>query len=265
MALTAAQQEARAGRVTASFIPYLMKGDEKRILEKWRELVGDPAYQRVDEIDPWLSHYGTVMEAILLDWRQRKTGAPIGRRGEVVYHREKPWAACTLDGFSANESAVIQCKTAHRWRNVDQLVPHYTWQVLFEVGCTGAERGILYISDGGLEPQDYEVARDPVAEAAMWERAEAFNRCLETLTPPFALPAMAAPVKAEKIVDMRSSNSWAEHAATWLRTREPAKENETATKELKALVPADAARTFGHGVTIARDKANRLSVRETKP
>lgn len=265
MTLTAAQRDARAGRVTASFLPYLMAGDEAKIVDKWRELVGDPNWIDTWDGDPWLTHYGSAMEPILLNWREHKTGLKITRRGEVVYHATRPWAACTLDGFSLTENAVIQAKTANRWAPLATLIPKYSWQVLWEVAVTGADRGIIYLSDGGLEPEDREVERDAAKEAEMWARAEAFNRCVETLTPPFPLPPVDAPVKTEKVADMGKSNSWAEHAGIWLATREAARQNESARREITALVPADAARAEGHGVTVSRNKAGHLSVRESKP
>ena len=44
MALTAEQQKHREDKITASFLPYLMAGDEKKILTEWQRIVGDPNY-----------------------------------------------------------------------------------------------------------------------------------------------------------------------------------------------------------------------------
>lgn len=59
---------------------------------------------------------------------------------------------------------------------------------------------------------------------------------------------------------MVASNSWAELAATYLRTREAHGEHELAKAELKELIPEDAKEATGHGIKTKRSKsgANQL-------
>jgi hypothetical protein len=52
---------------------------------------------------------------------------------------------------------------------------------------------------------------------------------------------------------MVTSNSWAEVAASYLRTREAHGEHELAKAELKKLVPEDAKEAVGHGIEVRRD------------
>ena len=58
---------------------------------------------------------------------------------------------------------------------------------------------------------------------------------------------------------MSSSNSWAEFAGIFLRTREAYAEHERAKAELKALVPEDAREASGHGIRARRSKAGAIS------
>jgi hypothetical protein len=64
---------------------------------------------------------------------------------------------------------------------------------------------------------------------------------------------------AIRVVEMSSSNSWAEFAATYCRTRPAFLEHEKAKAELKALIPEDAKEAFGHGVRAKRSKAGAVS------
>ena len=55
-------------------------------------------------------------------------------------------------------------------------------------------------------------------------------------------------IEAVRIIDMSSSNSWAEFAGIFCRTRSAFLQHENAKAELKALVPEDAKEAIGHGV-----------------
>jgi hypothetical protein len=62
-----------------------------------------------------------------------------------------------------------------------------------------------------------------------------------------------------RIVDMSSSNAWAEFAAIFSRTRPAYLEHEQAKAELKTLVPEDARQAIGHGVRAKRSKSGAIS------
>jgi hypothetical protein len=58
---------------------------------------------------------------------------------------------------------------------------------------------------------------------------------------------------------MTSSNSWAELAATFRRTRPAFQEHEGAKADLKKLVPEDAKEAMGHGLRAKRSKSGAIS------
>ena len=66
-------------------------------------------------------------------------------------------------------------------------------------------------------------------------------------------------LEAVRVVDMSSSNSWAELAATYLRTRAAHQDHESAKAELKKLVPEDAREASGHGLRAKRSKSGAIS------
>lgn len=261
--LTPAQIEARDGKLTASRVACLMNGDEAKIRNLWREMIGDPDFVPDDLSGVWAVQLGTCTEGLHLDWIEGKSG-PVTRRGEVVVHPDIEWAACTLDGWDEGLGCPIECKHVGGFEPRDRIVTRYMPQLHWQMLVTGADRAILSVIEGAKEPSSDEVTLDADYAAELMRRATAFMACVQTLTPPVALPAIAAPVVPERTVDMGCSNEWGEHAATWLETRDAAKKAASAEKSIKALVPDDAKRAHGAGVEVTRDKAGRLSLKEQK-
>jgi hypothetical protein len=66
-------------------------------------------------------------------------------------------------------------------------------------------------------------------------------------------------IEAIRIVDMSTSNSWAEFAALFRSTRGAYLDHERAKTELKALMPDDAKEAIGHGVRAKRSKSGAVS------
>jgi hypothetical protein len=79
---------------------------------------------------------------------------------------------------------------------------------------------------------------------------------VETGEPPslFGLEPPKPRIEAVRIVDMSSSNAWAEFSAIFARTRPAYLAHEKAKAELKSLVPEDAQQAVGHGVRARRSK-----------
>jgi hypothetical protein len=61
------------------------------------------------------------------------------------------------------------------------------------------------------------------------------------------------------VVDMSSSNAWAEFAGQFRETRDAILKHESAKTELKALMPEDAREAVGHGVRARRSKSGAIS------
>lgn len=264
--LTAEQLRQREGKLTASRIGILMGGDERELLDLWREMVGDPSYQPEDLSGVWPIRLGEATEQANLDWYEYKTGRKLTRRGEVVICPAADWAAATLDGWDASYPGPIDCKHVGGFEPREKIVARYTPQLFWQMIVTGGRWSALSIIEGAREPVIEEVPWDAGYAAELWRRAEAFMECVTTLTPPVVLAPVAAPVAPEKFrdVDMSMNNAWAAYAADWLEHHPAAKKFETAAKELKALIEGDVGKATGHGVVVKRDKANRLSISATK-
>jgi hypothetical protein len=77
--------------------------------------------------------------------------------------------------------------------------------------------------------------------------------CLFNIEPP------RPRLEAVRTVDMNTSNSWAEFAAVFRRTRSAYHEHEDAKAGLKKLVPEDAKEALGHGLRAKRSKNGAIS------
>jgi hypothetical protein len=75
----------------------------------------------------------------------------------------------------------------------------------------------------------------------------------------FGVEAPRPRVEAVRVVDMSASNSWAEFAGVFCRTRDAFLNHEAAKVELKKLVPEDAKEAMGHGVRAKRSKSGAIS------
>lgn len=260
--LTEEQQRLRAGKVTASFVPYLLAGDEAKIMREWQRLVDAPDYEPEDLSASWPVAFGSWIEPFALDWHQAKTGRALTRRGEVVTHPEMGHVACTLDAYRADDCCVIDCKAPGMWRKLDDVRAHYTPQMVVQRACVGAECAALLVVHGGSEPTECPIEWDAEYEAAVWSRIAWFWNCVQELVAPVAVAPVAAPVPPVKTYDMAGSNAWSVQAGAWLAHRDAAKAFTAAEKELKALVPADAKRAHGAGIECKRAKNGAVTIKE---
>src|SRR4051812_2101282 len=92
-------------------------------------------------------------------------------------------------------------------------------------------------------------------------KAPGFWRCVETGDQPhlFGIEPPRPKIEALRIVDMSASNSWAEFAGVYCKTRSAYLEHDAAKAELKKLMPEDAKEAVGHGVRAKRSKSGAIS------
>ena len=75
----------------------------------------------------------------------------------------------------------------------------------------------------------------------------------------FGVDPPRARIEAVRIVDMSTSNAWAEFSNVFRRTRVAYLEHENAKTELKGLMPEDAKEATGHGIRAKRSKSGAVS------
>jgi hypothetical protein len=88
-----------------------------------------------------------------------------------------------------------------------------------------------------------------------------FWRCVESGETPalFGIHPPRPRIEALRIVDMSTSNAWAEFADVFIRTREAHLEHEKARAALKSLMPEDAQQAIGQGLRAKRSKSGSIS------
>ena len=109
---------------------------------------------------------------------------------------------------------------------------------------------------GGNHP-----SADPLYQHLLLTAEKKFWRCVETGEPPrlFGIEPPRPRIEAVRIVDMSSSNAWAEFANLFRSTREAHLEHERSKSELKSLMPEDAKEAIGHGIRAKRSKSGAVS------
>src|SRR5205823_10271880 len=134
-------------------------------------------------------------------------------------------------------------------------------QLQHNMWVTNAKMSVLSIITGGGKWVEITVPADSLYQHLLLTAERKFWRCVERGEPPrlFGVEPPRARIEAVRVVDMSASNSWAEFAGVFLRTREAYAEHECAKAELKALMPEDAKEAIGQGIRARRSKAGAIS------
>ena len=126
---------------------------------------------------------------------------------------------------------------------------------------THLRNSVLSIITGGGKWVEIAIPMDPLYLSVLVSAEKKFWRCVQSGETPHLINAEPPRprIEAVRIVDMSSSNSWAEFAALFHNTRGAFLDHERAKSELKALMPEDAKEAIGHGVRAKRSKSGAVS------
>src|SRR4051812_35122810 len=265
MALTAAQLARKAFKLSASMMPILMHADEDKILQLYREEIGE------SEREPptYAMNLGAYVEPFILDVYQERIGQPVTRRGEQVDHPTVPDFIVTLDGYRPDIDAVIESKFLSPFQSKAEFVPYYYPQVLAQMRTVGSARGILLVGRGTNEPVEYEIVPDADYETEMWRRVEAFRICLRTFTPPSPMKRVVPPDQW-RTVDLTRGEipNWGAVLLPTLQiyeeTREAANIHEQTGRDARALVPDDVSLVIAETHKLSRNKHGAVAIRRVR-
>ena len=134
-------------------------------------------------------------------------------------------------------------------------------QLQHNMWVTNAKASVLSIITGGGKWVEIALSADPLYQHLLLTAEKKFWRCVETGEPPrlFGIEPPRPRIEAVRIVDMSSSNAWAEFANLFRSTREAHLEHEKSKSELKSLMPEDAKEAIGHGIRAKRSKSGAIS------
>jgi predicted phage-related endonuclease len=253
-------RENRRSFVGGSDARIIMGEDEAALLHLWREKRGEAEPE--DLSGDLIVQLGLVTEPLNRLWYERNTGKTV----ECVQHRLRHpvlrWMGATLDGMVAGSGAVFESKFMLPWSfSEEAAAAKYMPQLQHNMWVVAARTAILSIITGGGKWVEIAIAADSLYQHFLLTAEKKFWRCVESGDPPrlFGVEPPRPRIAAVRIVDMSSSNAWAEFAGVFRRTREAFLEHERAKSELKALMPEDAKEAIGHSIRAKRSKSGAVS------
>jgi putative phage-type endonuclease len=238
----------------------IMGSDESSLTRLWREKRGE--LEPEDLSGNLIVQLGTATEDLNRSWYERQSGRKVRDVQRRVKHSAIPWMAATLDGIVEGTESVFEAKFMLPWSFSEEAVAEkYMAQVQHNMWVTHLRSAVLSIITGGGKWVEITIPMDPLYLSVLVSAEKKFWRCVQSGEPPHLINAEPPRPRLEavRIVDMSTSNSWAEFAGLFCRTRQAFLEHERAKGELKALMPEDAKEAIGHGVRSKRSKSGAVS------
>jgi predicted phage-related endonuclease len=251
----------RKGFIGGSDANIILSGDAQRIARLVAEKRGEVEPEDLSRSLP--VQLGIWTEQFNRQWYELMTGHDVTGVDEVWTHREHTFIRARLDGFVGD--AVFEAKHVNPFGDIEGVVQRYMPQLHHYMTVTGKRTAILSVLVGTQRWECFTVDYDAEyadllldAELQFWDNVQNGG----TVEPVKA--EAPKPRNAKLKVDMTGHNEWAILSGVWAETTDAAKRNTWAVKELKALVPDDAAEAVGHGVVIKRAANGNLSIRAAK-
>jgi predicted phage-related endonuclease len=252
--------ESRRSFIGGSDARIIMGADEAALVRLWREKRGEVGAE--DLSGNLIVQLGTVTEGLNRSWYERNTGRRVTDVQRRVKHSAIPWMAATLDGIVEGTGAVFEAKFMLPWSFSEEAAAEkYMAQLQHNMWVTHLRSAVLSIITGGGKWVEITIPMDPLYLSVLVSAEKKFWRCVQSGEVPHLINAEAPRprIEAIRIVDMTSSNSWAEFAGVFRRTRDAFLDHERAKSELKGLMPEDAKEAIGHGVRAKRSKSGAVS------
>jgi predicted phage-related endonuclease len=238
----------------------IMGNDEAALIRLWREKRGEAEPE--DLSGNLIVQLGRATEELNRSWYQRNTGRQVRDVQRHIRHSAISWMAATLDGIVEGKEAVFEAKFMLPWSfSEDGAAEKYMAQLQHNMWVTHLRSSVLSVITGGGKWVEIAIPMDPLYLSVLVAAEKKFWRCVQSGEPPHLINAQPPRprIEAIRIVDMSSSNSWAEFAALFRNTRDVFLDHERAKNELKALMPEDAREAIGHGVRGRRSKSGAVS------
>jgi len=233
---------------------------EAALIRLWREKRGE--IEPEDLSGNLIVQLGVATEPLNRHWFERNTGQTLKDIQRRIRNPVIRWMGATLDGVVADTGAVFEAKFMLPWSFSEEgAAEKHMAQLQHNMWVTNSKTAVLSIITGGGKWVESAIPADSLYQHLLLTAEKKFWRCVETGEPPrlFGVEPPRPRIEAVRVLDMSSSNSWAEFAGIFLRTREAYADHERAKAELKALVPEDAREASGHGIRARRSKAGAIS------
>ena len=259
-------QKNRRSFVGGSDARIIMGDDETSLLRLWREKRGE--VEPEDLSTNLIVQLGVVTEDLNRRWYEANTGQVLTDVQRHIRHPVLRWMAATLDGRVQGNEAVFEAKFMLPWSfSEEAAVQKYMPQLQHNMWVVAARSAVLSVITGGGKWVEITTHADPLYQHLIVTAERKFWRCVENGQRPtlFGVEPPKPRIEAVRVVDMSTSNAWAEFAGIFIRTRDRHLEHERAKAELKRLVPDDAQQAIGHGVCAKRSRAGAVTFELLKP
>jgi hypothetical protein len=256
----ASPSRSRRGFIGGSDARIIMGDDEAALLRLWREKRGEEEPE--DLSGNLIVQLGAATEDLNRRWFERNTAQVVTDVQRHLRHPINRWMGATLDGKVEGTGAVFEAKFMLPWSFSEEAAAEkHMAQLQHNMWVVNAKEAVLSIITGGGKWVEITLPADALYQHLLITAERKFWRCVESGEPPrvFLVEPPRPRIEAVRVVDMSSSNSWAEFAGVFCSTRTAFLEHERAKGELKVLMPEDAKEAFGHGIRAKRSKSGAVS------
>lgn len=101
---------------------------------------------------------GNYLEPALVAYAQDVLGQPVATPDEMFTVAR---VIATLDGLTADEKTIVECKTTTAYSSDDEIPDSYYWQAVAQLGCvTTADKVLVVVLDKRMRLGSWEVRRN---------------------------------------------------------------------------------------------------------
>ena len=231
-------------------------------LDLW--LVKTGQVEREDLSDIFEVQLGIYTEAFNRLWLEKRLNIQVEHPVEFI---SDDYRGGTVDGLT-DDGGILECKHVSQFWDEDNLVDYYYAQMQHYLALYPDRTHCWFSFIHGNKFKCRRVMRDDryikkllSAEKAFWHHVE--NNISPSQGSPLDEPEWEDGNEIALVrMDMTKSNAWAHSAVQWTQNQKQHKQFEEAAKSLKSLMPENAYEATGHGVTVKRNKAGSLSIKQ---
>src|SRR6202046_5202649 len=189
----------------------IMGKDEAVLVRLWREKRGE--VEPEDLSGNLIVQLGSITEDLNRRWYERSSGQIVRDVQRRIQHPVKKWMAATLDGMIEPSGAVFEAKFMLPWTFSEEgAAEKHMAQLQHNMWVTSSRSAALSIITGGGKWVEMTIHADPLYQHLLLTAEKKFWRCVETGETPhlFGVEPPRPRMAAVRVVDMSSSNAWAE-------------------------------------------------------
>lgn len=261
--LTDEQRATKGTYIGGSTAKMIWEGDWAAAYQRIRGESEDLSHIFKVQMGNVTEHFNLAWSAVLNDWTSYKIPS------EVIRHPEHKHIGALVDAIATDQDGDFIVDAKHtagfsKWWDIDNIIEQYYWQAINNMLATGVHRFALTVIDGNnINPQQF-IPFDEDNANAYLEKANEFWTYVVLEIEPENKWAEDPPseIRGElKSYDFNQNNAWASAAHEFLEIQVQDAALKAAKGALKDLVPEDARKVSGHGVTASRNVKGVVSVR----